>query len=125
MLVGFVCLAWLYLRKLKLHCSGKYHAGQHAKAMMLSSPTPRRWRRYQVELPVHVLVRDEAQRMAIPGCGTELSRGGMALYAGLSLQPGDPIEIEFQTPSKLQILGIIRDRTGYCYGLEFLTPLPS
>ena len=60
----------------------------------------------------------------VPGRGTELSRGGMALYVGIPMKPGDQIEIEFQTPSKLRVSGIIRDSDSYYFGLEFLTPLP-
>jgi len=68
--------------------------------------------------------RDGAEKVVVPGRGTELSQGGMALYAGLPLKPGDLIEIEFQIPSRRQVSGIIRDRNGYCFGLEFLIPLP-
>ncbi len=47
----------------------------------------------------------------------------MALYAGINLRPGELMEIDFQIPGRASIKGIIRSRTGYCYGLEFLTPL--
>ena len=43
----------------------------------------------------------------------------------LCLEPGDSIEIDFQTPSKLRVAGIVRNRKGYRFGLEFVTPLPS
>jgi PilZ domain len=59
------------------------------------------------------------------GLGTDLSRNGMALYAGLMLKVGDPIEVEFQIPSRLRVVCIIRNRGGYCFGLEFLAVLPS
>jgi len=81
----------------------------------------RRWQRFPVDLPVHVVVRNGIESLKVPGCGTELGRGGMALYAGLTLQPGDPIEIEFQAPCHLRVAGIIRNRTAYCFGLEFLS----
>jgi PilZ domain len=93
--------------------------------MTPSSINARRWRRYHLNLPVHVIVGQGSQRMAVSSRGTELSRGGVALHAYLSLQPGDPIEVDFQTPSKLQIAGIIRNRIGYRFGMEFLTPLLS
>jgi hypothetical protein len=32
------------------------------------------------------------------------------------------MEVEFQIPDA-QVTGIIRTRTGYCFGVEFLTPL--
>jgi len=118
-------LGWLYLRKLKFHRSRTYLAEkQHTAHTMVARLTPRRWRRCPVELPVRVVFRDGAEKVVVPGRGTELSQGGMALYAGLPLKPGDLIEIEFQIPSRLQVSGIIRDRNGYCFGLEFLIPLP-
>ena len=126
-MLGLVYLAWLYFRKLKLPRGRKYHPShQHVNtAMTLSPVNTRRWQRCQVDFPLHIIVSDGAQRIEVRGCGTELSQGGMALYAGLTLKPGDPIEVEFRTPPKLQIVGIIRNRTGYYFGLEFLTPLPS
>ena len=48
----------------------------------------------------------------VPGLGTDLSRNGMALYAGLILKAGDPIEVEFQIPSRLRVACIIRNRDG-------------
>ena len=47
----------------------------------------------------------------------------MTLYAGLALKPGDFMDLEFQTPGRTRISAIVRNRTGYCFGLEFLTPL--
>jgi len=91
---------------------------------MAAHRTPRRWRRYPVDLPVEVALRNGAEKVVVPGRGTELSSGGMALYAGVPLKPGDLIEVEFQIPSSLQVSGIIRNRDGYCFGLEFLIPLP-
>ncbi len=87
-------------------------------------PTTRRWHRYPVDIPVRVALRDGAKKLMVPGRGTDLSRGGMALYAGIPMKPGDLIEIEFQTPSRPKVSGIIRDSDGYCFGLEFLSPLP-
>jgi hypothetical protein len=49
----------------------------------------------------------------------------MALYGGVPLQPGDLMEVEFQTSNRLRIAASIRDRNGYCFGLQFLGLLPS
>jgi hypothetical protein len=49
----------------------------------------------------------------------------MALYAAISLDPGDLMEIEFQAPFQARVCGVIRSRTGYHFGLEFLTPLSA
>jgi len=49
----------------------------------------------------------------------------MALYGGVPLQPGDLMAVEFQTCNRLRVAASIRDRNGYCFGLEFLGLLPS
>jgi hypothetical protein len=52
-----------------------------------------------------------------------MSEGGMTLYAGVPLKPGDLMELEFQTPGRTRIAAVVRNCTGFCFGLEFLTPL--
>ena len=47
----------------------------------------------------------------------------MALTAGLELKPGDETEIEFTPPysgTPIRIRGIVRNRSGYRYGMEFV-----
>jgi tetratricopeptide (TPR) repeat protein len=83
--------------------------------------TTRRWTRHEVDLPVRVFARGISQ--AIPGRGTELSAGGMALYAGLELKTSQTLEVEFVAASHARVAGVIRNRQGFCFGLEFLTPL--
>jgi|SRR5215813_9586104 len=87
--------------------------------------TPRRWLRYPIDLPVRVAFHHGEEKVIVPGRAVELSRGGMALYAGLILEPGYQIEIEFLTPDHIRLISIIRNRIGYCFGLEFLAQLPS
>ena len=65
---------------------------------MLPYPYPRRWSRQFVNLPVHVAVRFDRTTLLVPGRGTDLSEGGMSLYAGMSLKPGDLLEVEFEVP---------------------------
>jgi hypothetical protein len=90
----------------------------------MSSPVnTRRWLRHPVELPVLVVPRGGDSKLAIQGRGIEISEGGMTLYAGLPLNPGDYMDLEFQTPGRTRVCAIVRNRTGYCFGLEFLTPL--
>lgn len=92
----------------------------------MSSPVnTRRWQRHPVELAVLVVPRGGDSKLAIQGRGIEISEGGMTLYAGLPLKPGDFMDLEFQTPGRTRVSAIVRSRTGYCFGLEFLTPLGS
>ncbi|HXM23301.1 MAG TPA: PilZ domain-containing protein [Terriglobales bacterium] len=85
----------------------------------------RRWPRHQVKLPVRIIRANDISEITVPGLTTEISRGGMALYGGVPLQPGDLMEVEFQTSSRLRVAASVRDRIGYCFGLEFVGLLPS
>lgn len=91
----------------------------------MAPPNTRRWPRHQVKLPVRIIMLNDVSKIAVPGLTTEISQGGMALYGGVSLQPGDLMEVEFQTPGLPRIAGAVRDRNGYCFGLEFATLLPG
>jgi len=63
--------------------------------------------------------------IAVTGRGTELSQCGMALYAGVDLEPDDLMEVEFLIPDSLRVMAIVRNRDGYYFGLEFLAILPG
>ena len=85
----------------------------------------RRWQRHPVKLPVRIITANDVSEITVPGLTTEISRGGMALYGGVPLQPGDLMQVEFETSDRVRVAASIRDRNGYCFGLEFLGLLPS
>lgn len=89
---------------------------------MFPESPPRRWQRQSVDLPVRVGIYRDAEMVSIPGRVTELSEGGMSLYAGMPLNPGDLLEVEFEVPSRT-VQGVVRNRTGYTFGVEFLGTL--
>jgi hypothetical protein len=88
-------------------------------------PKIRRWDRLPVDMPVRVLTSRGFSTTVVPGRGTEMSEGGMVLYAGIMLNPGDLLEIEFDMPVHSRLPAIVRSRSGFCFGLEFITPLPA
>jgi hypothetical protein len=90
---------------------------------MSPSPSVRRWQRYPVDLPVRVAVANEVSTITASGRGTELSEGGMGLYAGILVKPGDLLEVEFGIPCRFRMMAVVRQRCGYCFGLEFIAPL--
>jgi PilZ domain len=92
---------------------------------MPPSPSTRRWQRHPVDLPLHVAVANGFSSTMVSGLGTELSEGGMELYAGIWLKPGDLVEVEFGIPCNLRMMAIVRNRSGFCFGLEFIAPLPT
>src|SRR6266853_5883929 len=94
-------------------------------AMASTPPNSRRWQRHSVDLPVRIFPSNGISQPVRPGRGSEISEGGMALYVGIDLEPGDLMEVEFEIPHRTRVAGIVRSRVGYCFGMEFLTPLPA
>jgi hypothetical protein len=92
---------------------------------VLSPENTRRWPRLPVDMPVRVVTSKGFSTTVVEGRGTEMSEGGMVLYAGILLNPGDLLEIEFDTPTPSRMPAIVRSRNGFCFGLEFITPLPA
>lgn len=85
----------------------------------------RRWERSPVDLPVRVMTAKGLSSTTVAGRGTQLSPGGMEVYAGILLNPGDLLEVEFSMPVPSRVQAIVRSRNGFCFGLEFVTPLPA
>ena len=85
----------------------------------------RRWERLPVDMPVRVITSKGFSTTVVEGRGTEMSEGGMTLYAGILLSPGDLLEVEFDTPTHSRLTAIVRSKSGFCFGLEFIIPLPS
>jgi len=80
---------------------------------------PRRWPRHTVKMPLRILAAGGVSQTIVSGLAIEISRCGMALYAGVQLAPGDRMEVEFPTASRMRIAGEVKNREGYCYGVEF------
>ena len=83
----------------------------------------RRWRRHHLDVPIRVIVHRPSKTSVFVGRGNELSEGGMAVTAGVELKTGDEAEIEFTPPysgGPIRIRGIVRNRAGYRYGMEFV-----
>jgi hypothetical protein len=83
----------------------------------------RRWTRHKLDVPIRVIVHLEDKSRVISGRGKEISEGGMAVFAGVELRLGDKIEVEFTPPygGPIRVQGIVRNRHGYSYGVEFFT----
>lgn len=92
---------------------------------MATPANTRRWNRLPVDMQVRVVTSKGFSTTVVPGRGTELSEGGMVLYAGIFVNPGDLLEIEFDTPVHSRLPAIVRSRNGFCFGLEFITPLQA
>jgi len=83
----------------------------------------RRWPRYQLDVPIRLIVHTARKTSVIVGRGNELNEGGLAVTAGVELRLGDEAEIEFTPPysnSPIRIRGVVRNRSGYRYGMELV-----
>ncbi|HEX3323254.1 MAG TPA: PilZ domain-containing protein [Terriglobales bacterium] len=89
------------------------------------SPFPilRRWPRHPVDLPVSVTLMNGPNAIRVSGRVSEISDGGMALYAGVQMRAGDSVKVEFQTPGQTQVEGVVRSKAGCSFGIEFVAPL--
>jgi hypothetical protein len=94
-------------------------------ATMPDSSNTRRWDRMPIDMPVRVVTSSRFSTTVVAGRGTEMSEGGMVLYAGILLNPGDLLEIEFDAPAPTRMPAVVRSRNGFCFGLEFIAPLTS
>src|SRR4051812_48161770 len=82
---------------------------------------PRHWPRLHVHLPVVITTESKTSEISVPGLVGEISRRGMALYAGIRSQPGELMYVNFRTSNQLQVSAVVRNCSGYCLGLEFLS----
>ena len=82
----------------------------------------RRWPRYVINVPVRVVAKKPDKTVIATGRSIELNEGGMGVFAGVELQTGERVEVEFTPPygMPLRVRATVRNRNGYKYGVEFL-----
>jgi hypothetical protein len=88
----------------------------------------RRWRRFDVNVPIRVIIRQAMKSTIVDGRGSALSDGGMAIFAGAELKPGEQVAVEFTPPYSappIRVEARICNRRGYNYGVEFLDSEPE
>ena len=82
----------------------------------------RRWQRYRLNLPLRLIVnRDDGPRIA-EGRASDISEGGLLIFAGIELRGNDKVTVEFTPPyssAPVRAPGVVRHRRGYNYGIEF------
>ena len=64
----------------------------------------------------------------MPGRGSELNCGGMAVFSGAELAIGAQVLVEFTPPEAtqpIQVRCFVRNRSGNSYGVEFITESDS
>lgn len=79
----------------------------------------RRWRRLHFTVPVRVTLEKSGHVSVINGRGSHVNPGGIAFITDTDLAIGDEAEITL-TDYDLTLRGVVRDREGNQYGVEFL-----
>lgn len=97
-------------------------AVQNGAQFIPSGPLLRRWQRWRLDIPLRIIIHKEKTTI-VNGRGSDISEGGILVFAGVELKDGDEIFVEFTPPyssEPLRVRGVVRNRTGYKYGVEFL-----
>ena len=88
----------------------------------------RRWQRLKIDVPLRVIAMRSDKTQIVSGRGNEVSEGGLAVSAGIELRIGDEMWVEFTPPysgEPIRVRAMVRNRTGYKYGVEFLSDTPD
>lgn len=88
----------------------------------------RRWTRHPVSLSLRVRVPTDSGQEFMLAHGRDVSQGGMAVYVPVELEVGNTILLELMFPALQQpimLSGIVKNRTGFKYGIEFNQPAPQ
>jgi hypothetical protein len=83
----------------------------------------RRWRRSHLTVPIRVTIDKSQQAIVVNARGSQINDGGLAVRADRELTIGDEAEIRFTPPHFypfVRLRGVIRNRAGDLYGVEFL-----
>jgi len=82
----------------------------------------RRWQRFRLNMPIRLIVsRDNITRIT-DGRANDISDGGLLVFAGIELNTGDNVFVEFTPPysgEAVRARGVVRHRRGYTYGVQF------
>jgi hypothetical protein len=88
----------------------------------------RRWERHTVEISIAVSFSEDGKQCKISAQASDVSKGGLALFTTRELAIGVYLRLEFKLPyssSPLVIQGVVRTRSGFNYGIEFVSPTPD
>jgi len=81
----------------------------------------RRYPRYEIDTELHVTTPDE--RAAMRGRSLNISEGGTAGVFVTEWEIGTAVRLEFSVPitsRPVRLVGILRSRSGYRHGFEFV-----
>jgi hypothetical protein len=88
----------------------------------------RRWERHTVEISIAVSFLADGQQSKFNAQASDVSKGGLSLFTTREIAIGACLRLEFKLPyssTPLVIQGVVRTRSGFNYGIEFVNPSPD
>jgi len=85
----------------------------------------RRWERYRIKVRAKITLNLNGATSSFFGEASDVSQGGLSLFLPRELEPGVAILMELTFPynsRRMAIRGLIRNRHGFTYGVEFISP---
>lgn len=85
----------------------------------------RHWDRYNVLISVNVTMVEGGNRITFSGQASDVSKGGLRLFATRIIAVGTSMTLQFLLPyysTELEIKGVVRNRSGFTHGVEFISP---
>lgn len=95
---------------------------------MSQERSARRWERHAVTIPVAVTSLVDGQRSKFNAQATDVSKGGLSLFTTREIAIGSSLQVDFVLPyssTPLALRSVVRTRSGFNYGIEFLSPTPE
>ena len=92
---------------------------------MSDDRSARRWARHAVTVPVNAYLSVDGQRTKFHSQACDISRGGLSLFMTREIAIGVSLELDFVLPyssTPLTLRGVVRTRTGFNHGIEFVSP---
>jgi len=97
--------------------------GINLRDMQVTQREQRRWERYAVKIRTKITINRDGETSSFYGEATDVSRGGLKLFIPRDIETSRVILMELAFPynsKPMVIRGIIRNRTGFNYGIEFM-----
>ena len=88
----------------------------------------RRYKRYEIDTELRVAMLGLEQRGTMRGRTLNISEAGITGVFVTVWDVGTPVHLEFSVPvtsSPLRVGGVLRSRSGYRYGFEFVDLSPE
>ena len=94
-------------------------------ARSLESDSVRRYQRYQIDVGLQVRFSRNGVVTSLRGRGSDIGGGGMSAFVPAELDAGQSINLVVILPyvsEQLSLQAVVRNRSGFRYGLEFVAP---